>query len=563
MPQPQMLPETNAGVITAPLQTPTMPNELRAVALAADEAAGLPPAAADLEASSSRERETENFYSRIMHSRVSRAIAITNTVESALKLDAELLRACSVVDVMRGFGAVLATSKGTEATFALSAPVDEIDVFISHNWSTPRWQKWLTLAVHYNMLDAAVATLPLCCTVAVLCSLGVLPKFGLYGGSSGFESLLCSLVGIVSLLGMLFVTHDIKAFTGCGRRSTCFLDKLCIHQVDLDKMNRGIAGLAAFLCKSDTMLVIYTPVYLQRLWTVYELATALILKPDMRVTVVHVKVCGIILAGNFVFVLGSLLQASLGVKSWQSETLTSAQQHTLLGSLLYMFVPEVLWTFVSRRWAKTLGMIDKDVRSFGVRSAVCAVESDRALVQENVIAFMFHMGLVQTWMTSEEDVFDEFDELVHETLPPKLRASAGRNGVPYRVAVFIFFPGIFFPIFDFCVEVTVNGRSTGPVYAVAVWALFRVLLLFCYGPLALALAFRMTQLHLDLRDAQEAVFVCSVCLLAGSIAGAGFFGLHRFFELVEENPPYLVFAALFSLASVPLTYRIFGQRYQV
>ena len=58
-----------------------------------------------------------------------------------------------------------------------------------------------------------------------------------------------------------------------------FLDKVCIHQTDTKLQKEGIAHLGMFLLFSGQLVVLQDDDYLERLWTVYELATFLSLQP--------------------------------------------------------------------------------------------------------------------------------------------------------------------------------------------------------------------------------------------------------------------------------------------
>jgi hypothetical protein len=55
-------------------------------------------------------------------------------------------------------------------------------------------------------------------------------------------------------------------------RSLIFLDKVCIHQTDMEKKARGIDGLGGFLRKSRQMLLLWDPSYFTRLWCTFEVA---------------------------------------------------------------------------------------------------------------------------------------------------------------------------------------------------------------------------------------------------------------------------------------------------
>merc|ERR1719401_538142 len=73
-----------------------------------------------------------------------------------------------------------------------------------------------------------------------------------------------------------------------------FLDKTCIHQTDPEKKRKGISMLAGFLANSSTMLVVYTNEYMQKLWTVYELASFLVLKNQNRMILIPIHLSRLI-----------------------------------------------------------------------------------------------------------------------------------------------------------------------------------------------------------------------------------------------------------------------------
>merc|ERR1711998_520441 len=69
---------------------------------------------------------------------------------------------------------------------------------------------------------------------------------------------------------LLYYQH-IRALFGFPARM-CFLDKVCIDQMDETRKSAGIASLGAFLGASDNFVVLFSPEYFSRLWCCYELA---------------------------------------------------------------------------------------------------------------------------------------------------------------------------------------------------------------------------------------------------------------------------------------------------
>ena len=68
-----------------------------------------------------------------------------------------------------------------------------------------------------------------------------------------------------------------------------FLDKVCIHQTDPRLKQEGIAHLGMFLFFSGQLLILQTDDYLERLWTVYEVATFLRLNLKGRLVILPVN----------------------------------------------------------------------------------------------------------------------------------------------------------------------------------------------------------------------------------------------------------------------------------
>jgi len=84
----------------------------------------------------------------------------------------------------------------------------------------------------------------------------------------------------LSLFGLCFpmVTFAIVLIFGhelpLGRSlPSCWLDRICIHQTDMDKKKEQINALPVFVAQSSKMLVLWDQTYFERLWCNLELAT--------------------------------------------------------------------------------------------------------------------------------------------------------------------------------------------------------------------------------------------------------------------------------------------------
>eukprot|EP00929_Paragymnodinium_shiwhaense_P036914 TRINITY_DN19733_c0_g1_i2.p1 TRINITY_DN19733_c0_g1~~TRINITY_DN19733_c0_g1_i2.p1 ORF type:complete len:381 (+),score=17.53 TRINITY_DN19733_c0_g1_i2:52-1194(+) len=173
-------------------------------------------------------------------------------------IDSALLRATPLLQVLAGCGRHLRSIAAAENDYELSGPVSEMDDFLSHDWVTGRFRKLMALLFLYNNKDACIASGAVGIPVAFV---GV--KCNILWMQARF---LCP---IVWAFVMVFGQH-LKALIGIRRK--VFLDKLCIHQTDVDKKTAGILGLAGFLRASRRLVVLWSPRYFSRLWCSYELA---------------------------------------------------------------------------------------------------------------------------------------------------------------------------------------------------------------------------------------------------------------------------------------------------
>ena len=204
--------------------------------------------------------------------------------------DPMLLKGSCVWQLMHGAGDIFTNSEGSAESYELSSVQQSLDAFISHNWSVPRHSKFFCLLYHYNAVPALIAGLLASSAVMLLIAFGFLPLFDVKPQDMTEKSKrslpLCTLAGFMTSMVILFTYHELRLCLTGWRGPKVYLDKTCIHQTDINLQTAGIRKLGAFLRRSRCMVVLYGQEYLQKLWTVYELASFLTLCPGSQIWVI-------------------------------------------------------------------------------------------------------------------------------------------------------------------------------------------------------------------------------------------------------------------------------------
>merc|ERR1719291_1510920 len=107
--------------------------------------------------------------------RASSESARQRAVKSTHFIDPALLRGSFSADALRHWGAVLDQGRRTDDWYVLSVRCDHLDVFVSHNWSMSRLDKFLILALHLNLRAAVVCTALAVVPIAFLTIFGHMP----------------------------------------------------------------------------------------------------------------------------------------------------------------------------------------------------------------------------------------------------------------------------------------------------------------------------------------------------------------------------------------------------
>jgi len=344
----------------------------------------------------------------------------------------DLLRGVELHRVLRRLGTIFKDSKGSQSTYDMSNVTTDIDQFLSHNWCVPWWKKFIALACYFNINLSIILTSMLVLVCSSLCILGSCPTVypqNLKPFPSGY------LLRVFAIPFFLFCLAFVRQLTGllsCGTfgNNMTFLDKVCINQVDPAIQKKGIEKLGAFIAKSREMVVLYTDVYLIKLWTVYEVATHLAMKNVRTMKVVPV------------FKYGAWVSCLITMYILELLTLFSRTNFPHLKHAKYYiaFVMGFIYMrFVLRKWARLRGKIRGRLRNFSVQECLCFCESDRSLVYSNIALLMEPVMKTEDpeKIITQGEALEAFNLLVRKKLPGRFMSAFGRCTFTYREYVII------------------------------------------------------------------------------------------------------------------------------
>lgn len=318
----------------------------------------------------------------------------------------ELVRASRLAVVMRLWSAVFSLAPTKEA-YELSDPVETIDCFVSHNWSESRSTKHACFLLQYNLRVAVVVTFLVAFVIMVIAAQRA--------DVTVHPWQLHSVVSTV-LLGVLFFYRDLTHCARC-KGPTIFLDKTCVNQVDPELQRRTIDKIGAFVVRSSSLVVIYSDQYLQKLWTVYEVACFLALRSVDSVT--------LIVSDGRVLTLRTL------VLLYFSGFLSAIDPRLIMVSYFVALIAEA---YAGRSAAHTRASLFLRLSRFNVRDCSVTHGPDRPLLYSNIGVLMRAVQLVPDG-TSDEGILDAFSRLIQEELPGALATNIGWVTLSYANAV--------------------------------------------------------------------------------------------------------------------------------
>lgn len=425
--------------------------------------------------------------------------------------DTSLLRATKLTEVMHCCASILAESAGSEETFALSQLVDSIDAFLSHNWTVPRWKKFLCLILHFNLQRAVWAGLTVLALVACAASLGF-RMCTLVVNTPGTEednfigaiehSWTCTILMAPVTLAFAAFGHEVQWLLGF-RRCKVFLDKSCIDQTDDVRQQQAIKKLGAFLRCSSRMVVLYSDVYLTKLWTVYEAACFLSMHPSKRLKVVPLYQPVLVFGGIAIGYMNNLILISL----------YSYSELAVVARASVTFLCAIAAAVVLRRAAREKHAMYQRVEHFDLYQCVCSVEKDRPLVHQNIAVLMRGIGKVGR-ETSDEVALDAFNDLVRTRLYRSITNSIGHIGLQYRQVTAIFLCYLAPWYFDVRLLGHVPSQELVARYRICTAANYAFWIFGGY-PLITAVLSIWCSKCLHIRRYQEWAFLCTCVALLG------------------------------------------------
>lgn len=195
-----------------------------------------------------------------------------------------------------------------------------------------------------------------------------------------------------------------------------------------------------------------------------------------------------------------------------------------------LFPAMVALCFTLRKWIRKQARIHELVQGFSIKSAACAVEADRSLVQKNVVAFM-----KQTRRTprtgSDAEAMEAFDQLVCNEVPALLEASFGRAGIPYRY-VFVMFLSQTLRCLD---QVGAQLYQEENVRVLSLTILEYATIHVAYAAIGLFLAYRFMHFGLRIKGVLEWTFVVASSLILCLLGAAFWFVLYRLSAHAQES----------------------------
>ncbi|KAF4696488.1 hypothetical protein FOZ60_000178 [Perkinsus olseni] len=364
-------------------------------------------------------------------------------------------------------------SEGSDETYALSKPVEELDMFLSHSWSGSPFWKHLTLI---SILYVKTGYIAMLATVIPL-SVGIyfLPAH------QRIAALVVQILGAIAfVLGICF-GHLVPSRSN---KRMVFLDKCCIPQNDSAARRQGIYNMDAFLRRSKQLFILWTPDYFSRLWCVYELASYLRTHNEKTTRFRSVPCFRFFIYATLCEFAILLMVRVLG-EDWSFEDLPYIVVALdifleVMASIALCFV--ILYFFVPAK-----SILAAQLSSLTVASAECSWTGDKRMLR----------SIIEGWYGSDQ----EFERSIRTTFSQSwsrqhilVVEALGLVASPYVNVLFPHLAGVLS-----LYSVYHADPNVLPVYVYVRDILIVLILLACRTPLVLGLCFQVADFMRDRR----------------------------------------------------------------
>jgi len=383
-------------------------------------------------------------------------VTVTSSLEELqTEVSKELLRGVSLDVCMGGFGWNFERPEPgmfrlDQRLYQQSKQMSSFHSFLSHDWGTSRWLKFMSLMVIYNSRAAFVCSLLVSLLVGILRAGGIIPdalwvELSVY---AVFPVVLCFWQRIRAHI----LRHPIHVF----------FDKLCIPQHDEDLKRQAVFGLAGFLDHAEQLTVIWSHRYFSRLWCTYEISTFLRDPKPKPILVMPAKLAVILL----------VFSAALHLVNFGFSVLQDAREHsdhdpmwltfgsaefreTSANNALYLpFLGPVmpLLFYIGLGMIEDLAEFPNQLKMFKVQDAECFCcsnnhchpETGEELPCDRVLVFK----TLRRWYGKETDEkgacqhLERFNQTVQEELAPKVLQRMGSDLLPLNYSLYVILPGV-------------------------------------------------------------------------------------------------------------------------
>ena len=231
---------------------------------------------------------------------------------------------------------------------------------------------------------------------------GMFGVAGLGGNVCVFPCLVC--LHVATFFVVFFFGQDL---TGARWSMSLWVDKLCIHQTDLELKAKQIAALPVFVAHASRMLILWDETYFERLWCNLELATFVHNGGIQNVDLLPLWLAPWLLCSILLDLLSAGLFELLEhvLPNWSMRWVPPIMEATesLLGknpAMLKFVTCCVIWMFSGityllvsvpsffsfRMKLRNHQLLLDQMSAFDVRAAKCALQADRNAIEEHVVA---------------------------------------------------------------------------------------------------------------------------------------------------------------------------------